>query len=116
MYGSGTVENSGTISGGIQFYSNGSTLILDSGFVVNGNVSTYASNDTLELGGGPVSVSGIGTQYTNFKTIAFTNTDAMAAGTTGGLANNGTGPDRRFKQHQNAQYPRHRRRRRLLRQ
>jgi hypothetical protein len=84
--GAGTLITSGTISGGyggsgnsfgysgyaVQFGSVAATLVVDPGAVFNGSVAANSSvNDLLELGGTATgTLSGLGTQFTGFTTIA----------------------------------------------
>jgi hypothetical protein len=71
-----TVENAGTISGGVDAVHLGGTgtnrLIVDPGATFTGGVIANATAaNTLELkAGGSGAISGIGSQYQNFQTVA----------------------------------------------
>jgi len=90
-----TIENAGTIAGafgtavGTQASDAGPlTLIIDPGAVFIGNVEAAAgASNTLELSAGAGSLSGIGTQFSNFTTIEFNSGAAWTlSGNTIGLA------------------------------
>ncbi|OYW10869.1 MAG: hypothetical protein B7Z59_06000, partial [Acidiphilium sp. 37-67-22] len=74
----GTLVNSGLIAGvlgadAVQFGTNASTLIVESGAIFNDSVvANSAVSDVLAIGGSaPVTVSNIGSKYQNFHTLAF---------------------------------------------
>lgn len=74
--GASTITNRGTISGGsgaaaVQFGSYDDTLIVDPGAVFNGVVDGAGGANTLVMAGntGTGTISGIGTNFTNFQTI-----------------------------------------------
>ncbi len=96
----GTLINDGLVAGGfnissnradaIYFGTNASTLIVYSGATFQGNVVANATvSDILAIGGGTgIDLTGIGTQFTNFHTIAFEpGATGTFAGSLSGLNN-----------------------------
>jgi hypothetical protein len=85
----GTLLNSGLIAGAqgadaVQFGTNASTLIVESGATFTGNVVANATiSDVLAIGGSaPVTLSNIGAEYQNFRILAFeTGSSGIVSGT-----------------------------------
>jgi hypothetical protein len=101
VYGAGgTVTNAGTISGSFSsVHFGGSTsnnrLVVDPGAVFNGKVDAGGSGNTLELaqGASPGSITGIGSSFTGFGTVAVdsgANWTLTGSNSTGTMLNNGT--------------------------
>jgi hypothetical protein len=87
-----TIVDAGTIEGtngtAILFGSAQNLLIAEAGAVFIGKVDGYTGNSTLELAAGAGSLSGIGTNFVNFRSI---DVDAGGAWTIGGTNTIGAG-------------------------